>query len=277
MENRIVHVNGKWINNNDAVIPFNDAGFTYGDGVFETLRFFNRTLFRPEKHLQRLHTGLDVLNMSISKSNTEIISILENIIDKNTLDIGTVRLMITRGNITDNPWNHKGVENIYVAIRGMSKTPTTPVKIVYLQEENYPLIRFNPAIKSMNYVGNMLAKNEAEKQGGFEPVFINRNGIITECAIRNVFYVKNNTLITPSLDLGILPGITRDTIIEIAKEIGLAVVESHISFADVNSMDEAFISSSGIGLLPCYWDGWSSNYKLSLKLQEKLIQLIENI
>jgi len=128
----------------------------------------------------------------------------------------------------------------------------------------------------MNYIGNMLSKKDCEKQGAYEPVFYNENNIITECAIRNIFYFKNNLLLTPSLDLGILSGVMRETIIEIAKDLNFEVKESHIDYKLINDMDEAFISSTGIGLLPCYWDGWTSTHKNTILIKKELFKRIKN-
>ena len=119
----------------------------------------------------------------------------------------------------------------------------------------------------MNYLGNMLAKKDTQNQGAFEPVFYNKNNIITECAIRNIFYIKNNILQTPPLNLGILGGVMRKTIINIAHALNIEVQEREINFNEVSSMDEAFICSSVVGILPCYWDGWESNYKITKRLQ----------
>ena len=122
----------------------------------------------------------------------------------------------------------------------------------------------------------MLAKNFADSKGAFEPVFYNKSKIITECAIRNIFYIKDNLLITPSLDLGILSGVMRETIINVASSMKLDIKECHISYNTINNMDEAFISSTGIGLLPCNWDGWSSNFKLTLQIKKELFNRINN-
>ena len=120
----------------------------------------------------------------------------------------------------------------------------------------------------------MLAKKNAEKEGAFEPVFFNRDGYVTECAIRNIFFIQGKTLLTPSTKLGVLPGLTRNTIMSIAKESNLTVEEGNICIESINGMDEAFISSTGIGLLPCYWDGWQSDFTITLKLKKQLDRLI---
>ena len=272
---RTIFVNDKWVLRSSAQVPFNDAGFLYGDGIFETIRFQNRHLFRPDKHLERLRHGLSVVRMYLPRENAEIIQLLEDCVRRNTLSDGTLRLMVTRGLITKTPWMHDGLPGLYITIRSLSPRPADPVKVIYMQEADYPLIRFNPAIKSMNYVGNMLAKQEAEQQGGYEPVFINREGFITECAIRNIFYIKDSTLITPSLELGVLPGVMRDTLIHLAAEEGMTVQERVIPYNTVNEMQEAFISSTGIGLIPCYWDNFTSEFPITRHLQQQLDQLIE--
>ena len=128
----------------------------------------------------------------------------------------------------------------------------------------------------MNYIGNLLSKRECENQGGYEPVFYNKKIIITKCAIRNIFYIKDNILLTPSPDLGILSGVMRNTIIEIAHNMNIDVLETHIDYNSINTMKEAFISSTGITLLPCYWDGWKSEYKLTKLIKKELFKRIKN-
>ena len=122
----------------------------------------------------------------------------------------------------------------------------------------------------------MLAKNFADSKGAFEPVFYNKNKIITECAIRNIFYIKGNQVLTPSLDLGILSGVMRETIIALVQSMGFNFKESHIPYDDIKGMDEAFITSTGIGLLPCYWDGWKSKFHITKSIKKELFKRINN-
>jgi len=274
MKEIINYINGEWLSASDSKVSFSDGGFQRGDGLFETIRFQNGRLFKPEKHLKRLHSGLNIIQIEFHKSNTEIISILEEMINQNHFTSGLLRLMVTRGEITGTPWNYTGNPNFYVTIRPFTKKPGEPVKVLFYSEEKYPLIRFHPAIKSLNYIGNMLAKKDAEKAGAFEPVFYNRDKIITECAIRNIFFIKGKTLITPGLDLGVLPGVMRDTIMDLAPQIGLSVVEDSIPFDSINEMEEAFISSTGIGLLSCYWEGWKSKFTMTNLLKKRLDAII---
>ena len=274
MADYINFVNGDWLPASKSTVSLYDAGFLLGDGLFETIRFQTGRLFQPEKHLKRLLSGLNIIQIELNKSNEELISYLEEMVIRNDIRSGLLRLMITRGKIEGAPWNFSGTPNVYITIRPLTEEPKKPVKVVFYPEEKYPIIRFNPAIKSLNYIGNMLAKKNAEKEGAFEPVFFNRDGYVTECAIRNIFFIQDKTLMTPGIDLGVLPGVMRETIMEIALELDLIVSEKIIPFNSINDMDEAFISSTGIGLLPCYWDGWNSKFPITSILKEKLNALI---
>ena len=268
----LYYINGKYINAENANVPFSDAGFLYGDGLFETMRFDDKKIFSFDKHINRLYKGLKIISLKIDYSKSQILSILNETIKKNNLQSGIIRLMITRGNTnkTDNSFG------IYISIKSFYEIPKSPVKVIYLDESKFPIIRFTPAIKSMNYLGNMLAKKESNKKGAFEPIFYNQDNIITECAIRNIFYIKDNTLHTPDLNLGILGGVMRETIIDIAKNLNIKILERRISFNEIHSMQEAFISSTGIGLLSCYWEGWKSDYHLSNQIKKELFKKIKS-
>jgi len=120
-----------------------------------------------------------------------------------------------------------------------------------------------------------MAIEDANKEDAFEVVFYNNDKTITECAMRNIFFIKNNELITPSLNLGILPGTTRKIISELSSKVNLKYSERKILINDVNTMDEAFICSSVVGVLPCYWDKWESNYIITKQLQVLLEESLQ--
>tara|TARA_B100000945_G_C20353314_1_gene583380 strand:- start:297 stop:1136 length:840 start_codon:yes stop_codon:yes gene_type:complete len=274
MPELIYYINGNWVPLKSAKIPITDAGFQLGDGLFETLRFDNKKIFSAQKHLERLNKGLKFVHIDLNINNENIISLMNQLINKNNLSSGLLRLMVTRGNLEGEPWTFKGTPNLYISIRNLTKEPTLPVKVVFFAENKYPIIRFNPAIKSLNYIGNMLAKKDAEKLSAYEPVFYNNSGYITECAIRNIFFIRGNALITPQIKLGVLEGVMRNSIINIAQKLNLDVFEEKIKFKSINNMDEAFISSTGIGLYPCYWEGWKSNFTITKNIKNILDAII---
>ena len=263
------YIDGKFISSKSAFVPFDDVGFLYGYGLFETMRFDNRKIFSINNHLNRLLNGLQIISIKIDKTKSDLEKILNKVININSLDSGILRLMITNGDDIKSP-------RIFISIKPFYSIPKNPVKVIYFSEKKYPIIRFTPAIKSMNYIGNMLAKKECKKRGCFEPIFYNSKKIITECAIRNIFYFKDKTLITPSLDLGILSGVMRETILNIAKDLNFSISETHIDYDTIDTMDEAFISSTGIGLLPCYWSDWNSEYFNTSLVKKELFKRINN-
>tara|TARA_Y100001970_G_C14246629_1_gene868750 strand:+ start:3792 stop:4625 length:834 start_codon:yes stop_codon:yes gene_type:complete len=276
MSNKIYYINGKFIENEKAKVSFFDSAFLYGDGIFETIRFENKKLCLINKHLDRLNNGFSTLDLIYEKKDYEIIELLDSVIRLNDFNRGLLRLIITRGNIEGSAWEYNGKPNTYISINPLVELPPMPVKVVFLDEKKYPIVRFNPAIKSMNYGGNMKAKKDAYSQDAFEPVFYNKDRFITECAIRNIFFVKDNELYTPSLDLGILSGVMRDTVLDIASEKNIKINQAYINFDEINNFDEAFISSTGIGVVECFWDGWSSDYKITKKIKKSLAERLTN-
>lgn len=272
----LIYSNGVWVEAEHAVVPFNDSGFLYGDSLFETVRVNYGQPFRLEKHLERMQSGMDTIHMAGDTLLGEIPEILETYISKNQIDSALARIIITRGISKGSPWKSESTPAMYVSSRAIPLPEQWPAKVIFLEEKNYPILRFHPAIKSGNYLGNMLAKKDAEDAGAFEPVFVNRDGYVTECAIRNVFFIKDNILLTPSLELGVLPGVIRDTIMELAEKRQLKVQEALIKKDDVKEMDEAFISSTGVGVLPVTWEGFQSNYHHSRILGEDLNKLFES-
>ncbi len=265
----IVYANGEWVRQSEATVPFMDSGFWYGDGLFETLRVANGKLFRPHKHLARMHKGMKVLHIDFPVPDEEVVALMEELIKRNGQPETLLRLMCTRGTLEGAPWQHPGPSNLFIGFRFPNAEPTFPVKVIFLKEEDYPIGRMVPAIKSMIYLGNMLAIGDAVARGAYEPVFVNRDGLVTECAIRNIFFVQGTTLRTADVSSGILPGVTRDLILELAGGLGLEVDMSPIRADEVNRMDEAFISGTGIGVCPCTWDGFHpSDYAITYRLRE---------
>ena len=263
-------INGKITKAEDSYIHIENPGFQRGYGTFETIRFNNRKLFNIERHIKRLVDGCSTVNIPLKYTSGYLVKSINETIKSNPLENGLAKLIITKKTDSGNE------TNLYIMIRPLYDIPNEPVRVTFFKEKDYPLIRFNPAIKSINYLGNMMALEDAKSKGAYEPVFISRDGFITECAIRNIFFIKGNKLLTPSLNLGVLPGVTREIIKDIADKIGLISSDSYISYSDINNMDEAFISSTGIGILSCFWDNWKSEYTKTKKLQFLLEETIKN-
>jgi len=272
----LIYANGEWVRADAAVVPFADQGFLYGESLFETIRVNQGHPFRLGKHMDRMRSGMHTIRMDAEDRLREIPAILAEYISKNQIEDALIRIIITRGIATGSPWNASSLPAIYMTSRPLSPVDRWPVKVIFFEEKNYPVLRFHPAIKSSNYLGNMLAKKDAEDAGAFEPVFVNGEGFVTECAIRNVFFIRQDSLLTPCLELGVLPGVIRDTIMELAIKRQLNVEETYIRHDEIHSMDEAFISSTGVGVLPVYWEGFTSEYHHSEILRKDLENVFES-
>lgn len=275
-QNPVIYANGEWVRQNEATVPFMDSGFWYGDGLFETMRVANGKIFRIYKHLARMREGMKVLKIDFPIGEEQVVALMEKLIRRNDMKDTLLRLMCTRGTLESTPWQYSGPSNLYIGFRYIDAKLALPVKIIFVKEESYPIGRMVPAIKSMTYLPNMLAIRDAVAQGAFEPVFVNRDGLVTECAIRNIFFIKNNRLRTPDTSLGILAGVTRDLVLELAGDFDLEVDTSPIRIDQVNQMDEAFICSTGIGVCPCTWDGFrDSDYAITYRLRQAVEAVVQ--
>jgi branched-chain amino acid aminotransferase len=273
----VIYINGEWVPQSIAKVPFMDSGFWFGDGLFETLRVANGNIFRPNKHISRMREGMKILHIDFPIPDEQVIALMKEMVERNRLENTLLRLMCTRGTLTGAPWKHTGPSNLYIGLRYIDTLPDFPLNVHFVNERDYPLGRMYPALKAMTYLPNMLATRDAVAHGAFEPVFINRNGLITECSTRNIFFVKQQVLHTPDLNLKILPGVTRDLIIDLAQDMGLLVDTSPIKADSINEMDEAFISSTGIGVCPCTWEGFpASDYSITYQLREKVESTVQN-
>ena len=268
----MIYVNGEWQKEAVAYVSINDLGFLYGDSLFETIRSINGRLFKPQIHFDRLENGFKKLRYENTPDYDTFLSLLSDFIMRNDFQNGMIRFIVTRGLGTmEAPWSYVGKTNIYIKGRPLPKLPDFPAHINFVNEEDYPVARFNPAIKSGNYLANMLAKKDADAINSFEPIFYNKSKYITEGALRNIFFIRGNMLFTPALSLGVLPGVIRNLVLKLAPMCNLLQMETIIRYEDIDGMDEAFITSTGIGILPVTWDGFESD---SIKTYE-LMKLLD--
>lgn len=265
MKIKYYQINGAIKKSSEALISVDDYGLMRGYGIFETIRFNKNKLININEHIDRLYKGLHTVKIEskdIDRGN--LINDISNIVKINNINSGLIKLVITKGTPID---KNELTPNIYITIKEMYEIPKSPVKIIFFEESNYPIVRYTPSFKGVNYIGNMMALEDAKNNNAFECVFVDGNENITECSMRNIFFIKDNSLITPTLDLGILSGTTRNEIKGLAKTNNINCIDKIIHKNEVGGMDEAFICSSAIGILPCYWDGWKSDYTITEKLQ----------
>jgi branched-chain amino acid aminotransferase len=252
-----VNVNGRISPEREAVIPVFDHGFLYGEGIYETLRTYNGRLFLFDRHMRRLRNSARLIDLAIPFTDDELAARIRDTIAAANLDGGEayVRVLVTRGvgELTYDP-KATPTPSWVIIVKPLAppsaETYARGVKVVFVDVvRNHPQ-SVNPMIKSNNLMNSALAAQQALKRGGFEAVMRNYRGELTECTQSNLFIVKNGDALTPPLEAGLLPGITREVLFEIGREIGVDVREQVLRDDDLLTADEAFLTSTTRELLP---------------------------
>ncbi|MGI6488827.1 MAG: branched-chain-amino-acid transaminase [Syntrophothermaceae bacterium] len=251
----LIYLNGEFVPEEEAKISVFDHGFLYGDGVFEGIRAYNGKVFRLSQHIDRLYDSAKAINLEIPMSKEEMIEVVCETCRRNNLQDAYIRLVISRGkgDLGLDPKNcsEPTIVNIASSIslypdemyeKGMAVV-TVPTR------RNIPE-GVNPRIKSLNYLNNIMAKIEAAIAGVSEAVMLNQEGFVAECTGDNIFIVKNGVLITPAPHLGLLDGVTRNAVIELAQKAGISVLETTFPRYDLFTADECFLSGTAAELIP---------------------------
>ena len=250
-----IYIDGKFCSERDAKVSVFDHGLLYGDGIFEGIRAYNGRVFKLMEHIDRLFGSAKALLLNIPMSHEEIMRATVETCRKNNLRDGYIRLVVTRGkgSLGLNPNRCGRPSVIIIADKIQLYPPALYAKGMAIV--TVPTVRnlhsaVNPAIKSLNYLNNILAKIEANNAGVEEAIMLNAEGYVAECTGDNIFLVKGKQLLTPPLSAGALYGITRATVIELAEQGGLKVSEPNLTRYDVFNADECFLTGTGAELIP---------------------------
>ena len=252
-----VNVNGRISPEREAVIPVFDHGFLYGEGIYETLRTYNGRLFLFDRHMRRLRNSARLIDLALPFTDDQLAARIQETIVAARLDSAEayVRVLVTRGvgELTYDP-KATPIPSWIIIVKPLSSPSAENyekgVKVVLVDVvRNHPQ-SVNPMIKSNNLMNSALAAQQALKRGGFEAVMRNYRGELTECTQSNLFIVKNGAALTPPLESGLLPGITREFLFEIGPEIGIEVREQVLRDDDLFAADEAFLTSTTREVLP---------------------------
>lgn len=255
-----VNVNGRVSDQKDASVPVFDHGFLYGEGVYETLRTYNGEPFLLERHMHRLRTSADMLTLAVPLTDAEIDCRFRETMRAAGLGGDTgheayIRILVTRGvgELTYDP--AACPDPTIVVIVKPHVDPPAEVFANGVKVALVPVIRNHPAsvsplIKSNNLLNNALAMQEAFRRGAFEGIMRNYRGELAECTQSNLFVVKDGTALTPPVDAGLLPGITRAYMFEIGEALGIPVREQVLKDADLFGADECFLTSTTREVVP---------------------------
>jgi len=250
-----IFLDGKFVPEADAKVSVFDHGLLYGDGIFEGIRFYNGRVFRLEEHLERLWDSARSICLEIPLDRAVMTEALLETIRQNGLNEGYIRLIVTRGvgNLGLNPVQCKRPSVIIIATtialypKEMYESGLTVVTCATRRTNAAAL---NPAVKSLNYLNNVMARIEANLAGADEALMLNDAGNVAECTADNVFIIKRGQIFTPPIAAGALRGITRSVVFDIAAELGLKVTETDITRHDVFVADECFLTGTAAELIP---------------------------
>ena len=250
----LVYINGKLIPGEEAKVSVFDHGFLYGDGLFETMRAYQRRIFRLEHHLQRLFLSLEYLKFLIPFNFDYLKEALYNTIEANRLEDAYIRLTVTRGEgaTVPDPATCKAPNLIiitreYVPYSSALYQKGYKGKIVGVKPSPHmPTI----SMKTLNFLNHIIAKMEAKASGFNEGIMVNTDGFVTEGTVSNIFMIKGGSLFTPAKEVGLLPGVTRQAVLEIAEDKGLKAREAKITINELLMAEEAFLTNALIEILP---------------------------
>lgn len=246
---------GKVIDAAAATISVLDHGVLYGDGVFEGIRFYRRTPFRLDAHLQRLIDSARAIGLVVPMTLRELHEAIHELIAAFGDDNGYLRLVVTRGSgplgLDPSRCEHP---QIFIVASGLQLISPerwrAGAKVIIASTRRLSADGLDPRIKSLNYLNHILARMEANHVGADEAILLNREGRVAEGSADNVFVVKNNILLTPPVTEGALDGITRGVVLEIARKLNITAREIPIAPYDLYTADECFLTGTGAELIP---------------------------
>jgi branched-chain amino acid aminotransferase len=252
---RQVYINGKFVPQEEAKVSVFDHGLLYGDGVFEGLRSYRGKVFRLREHIARLYESAKAIWLEIPIARDAMCDAVNEAVRLNNIDDGYVRLVVTRGagtlgldpNRCSNP-------QVIIIADTISLYPKElyekGLEIVTVSVQRSHPAALNPRIKSLNYLNNILAKIEGLQAGCIEALMLNHKGEVAECTGDNIFLVRGGMLYTPPLDAGILAGVTRNAVIELARVAEIDVHEVPLTKHDVYVADECFLTGTAAEVVP---------------------------
>jgi branched-chain amino acid aminotransferase len=254
-----IYINGKFFDKADARISVYDHGLLYGDGVFEGIRVYDGKVFRLPQHVERLYDSARSIYLEIPLSRQQMADAIERTVQVNQKQNGYIRVVVTRG----------------AGSLGLDPRKTTDPQVIVIVDDitmyppelyengmeivTAPTIRnhpnaLNPRIKSLNYLNNIMAKVEGVRAGCLEALMLNHKGEVAECTGDNIFLVKHGILKTPPTDAGILEGVTRNAVLELARAADIPVQETALTRHDVYAADECFLTGTAaevIAVIKC--------------------------
>ena len=252
----VVYMNGELVSKSDARVSIYDHGFLYGDGAFEGIRVYQGNIFRLEPHLLRLLRSCKGLHFDLKMTVAELVDAVVSVVRTNQLDSGYIRLSVSRGVGLGLDPSHMGQHpTVIISTEQLRLYPQEAYEYgldtITASTRVPPAVCIDPQIKSLGrYINNINAKMEANRVGAGEAIMLNMQGNVAEATGDNIFLIKDGALTTPPTSEGALPGITRQAVFDLAKDLGIFYRESIMTLYDVYNADEAFLTGTAAEVIP---------------------------
>ncbi len=250
-----IYIDGEFFGREEAKVSVFDHTFLYGDGIFEGIRVYEGCIFRLDQHLERLWSSAKYIMLQIPLTPEEMRDAVAETVRRNGIRNGYIRLVVTRGVGTLGlaPWLCKKASIVIIAdaiTLYPQKYYVEGLALVTVPTMRNRIESLNSRVKSCNYLNNILAKIEGQNAGCIEALMLDHNGFVVECTGDNIFIIKRGRILTPPSYLGALEGITRNCIMEIAREKGMEVREEPFTRFDVFDADEVFLTGTAAEAIP---------------------------
>jgi len=246
--NELAWIDGKWMPLKKATVPISDRGLLLGDGIFESMRGDNQHIFALEDHIERLFKGLKTLKIHPNYNKKQLFELVMTGLKKSELEKAYIRIMVSRVDgfgLLPKSHNYR----IMIIIKKLEDKKFENGINVIISKIKRPSLKTGLAdIKSLNYLSSILAKLDAEEKNADDAILLNEDNYVIEATTSNIFFIKGNTVYYPSINLGILEGITMKHIIKICKNIGLTTSDISIKKQDLINFDEVFLTNSIRGI-----------------------------
>ena len=251
----LIYIDGEFLPKAEAKVSVFDHGLLYGDGVFEGIRSYNGRVFKLDEHLERLYDSAKSIMLQIPIPIETMKETVLETLRRNNLREAYIRLVVTRGvgDLGLDPDKCPKPSIIIIADKITlypQKFYEDGLEIVTVSVRRNYAEAINPRIKSLNYLNNILAKIEGKQSGAEEVLMLNAEGYVVECSGDNIFWVKNDILVTPPVHMGILEGVTRNSVIDLARDAGMQVEERVFTRHDLYIADECFLTGTAAEVIP---------------------------
>ena len=251
----VTYVNGRFVPKEEATVSVYDHGFLYGDGVFEGIRVYNGRVFKLDAHVERLFESAHTLQIQIPLGRKEMTEAILETVRRTGLRDAYIRPVVSRGpgDLGIDPRKCPRA-NVVIIVDAIQLYPEEAyrkgLRMITASTRQRPVDVLNPRVKTCNYLNNIIARIEVNRAGVDEGLMLTTSGHVAECTADNVFIVKKGRVLTPPAHLGILAGVTRQTVLDLCGSLGIPAAEQILTLHDMYTADECFLTGTGAELGP---------------------------